>query len=122
MQAWTSIEGHFIRQLEIYRLRYRKRPCLILSRVTLIAYGVVSLTAVSAIALSLARPLLLGERQDGGRDTRGGGYRIRRDLSLFATEVGAIFRACPFSAVSSAGSNPVLCISAGLVPEGTCRI
>jgi len=33
------------------------------------------------------------------------------EISLFATEVGTIFRACPFSTVSPAGSNPVLRIS-----------
>lgn len=113
--SWTSIEWHFIFRPEIYRLRHH-RGCFVLSfslfflsfflpyaRVTLIVRGIVSLTAVSAVALLLVRPLLPRGRQDEARHSRreiGIG-----ETSLFATEVGAIFQACPFPVSGRAGSN-----------------
>lgn len=101
--SWTSIVGRFIHQLEIYRLRHH-RGCpppplclsflLLYARVTLIACGIVSLTAVIVVALLLVRPLLPRGWQDRARPSRreiGTG-----ETSLFATEAGAIFQACPF--------------------------
>lgn len=77
----SSLKDTLASQLKIYRLRHHEGTAS-LFRVTLIACGVVSLTAVSAVTLLLVRLLLLrGMTKEGKRNaTLEAGDQDREDV------------------------------------------
>jgi len=117
----SSIEkGLFIRQHEIYRLRYHGDHVsfsfsLFLSRVTLIVCSIVSLTALSAVALSLLRLLLQGGWQDG-RPRQGGRSSQERHRCLRLKWVQYSERVLFQQTVWSNRSAPY--VSSWLTPKG----